>query len=106
MFVDDTAQLREGNYAEVSYQPVEEAVDGFYLEKMFLRSENGQKYVFVRGENGKLEKRFVVTGKTIWDSHVQILGGLSPDEFIAFPYGKNVEDGASTKEASVDELYR
>ena len=106
VFVDDTAQLREGNYAEVSYQPVEEAVDGFYLEKMFLRSENGQKYVFVRGENGKLEKRFVVTGKTIWDSHVQILGGLSPDEFIAFPYGKNVEDGASTKEASVDELYR
>ena len=61
--------------------------------------------MFVRGENGKLEKRFVVTGKTIWDSHVQILGGLSPDEFIAFPYGKNVKPGVPTEQGDYSTLY-
>lgn len=106
VFVDGSAQLREGSYAEVSYQAQnQEEADGFYLEKMFIRSENGQKYVMVQGENGKLEKRFVKTGGTLWDSYTMILDGLTMEDKIAFPYGKGVEEGAPTKEANIDEFY-
>ena len=94
----------EGQYVEVRYSP-QEQMEGFYLESPFIRSENGKDYVFVKGENGTLEKRFVRTGKSLWGSETQILGGLSLEDEIAFPYGKFVEEGAQTKEGSSEELY-
>ena len=78
---------------------------GFYLENMFILTEGSKSYVYARGEDGKLEKRQVKTG-TISYGSTEILSGLNRDtDWIAFPYGKTVKEGASTREATMDELY-
>ena len=51
----------------------------------FIRTENGQSYVYVQGAGGKLEKRFVTTGKALWGSYTEIRSGLTVDDLIAFP---------------------
>mgnify|MGYP006945409871 CR=1 FL=1 len=78
---------------------------GVYLENPFLRTEAGRSYVYVRGADGPLEQRFVTTGKSLWGSYTEILEGLGEEDFIAFPYGKNVKHGAPAEEKDISELY-
>lgn len=105
VFVDDTAEMQEYDYVSVTYQSANLPMSGFYLEKMYIRSEGGKSYVYVRGEDGLLEQRTVQTGKDLWGSYTEIRGGLELTDWIAFPYGKDVESGAKTNESTVDELY-
>ena len=107
VFVTEDADLQEGDWVEMSYQNTSGSADGntLYLESMFIRTENGKSYVMVRGENGKLEQRWVQTGRNLWGSYTQIRGGLTVDDFVAFPYGRDVVEGAGTTEATQDQLY-
>ncbi len=79
--------------------------EGIWMYKPFIREENGEKFVYVRNNSGKLQRRVVETG-TVSDNSVQVLSGLNSDDWVAFPYGKNVEDGAKTREGSLSELYQ
>lgn len=47
-------------------------------------------------ENGKLVKTYVRTGGTLWNSYTAVYDGLSEEDWIAFPYGKQVKEGAKT----------
>lgn len=107
VFVTEDADLQEGDYVDMSYQNTSGSADGntLYLESMFIRTENGKSYVMVKGENGKLEQRWVQTGRNLWGSYTQIRGGLTVDDFVAFPYGRDVTEGAGTVEATPDQLY-
>ena len=51
------------------------------------------------------DRRWVQTGKVVWDSYTQIRGGLMQEDYVAFPYGRDVVSGAKTEEATVDALY-
>ena len=104
VFVDGSADLQPGYYASVMFTSAT-AQNGIYLENPFLRSEQGKSYVYVRGEDGNLEKRYVTTGKSLWGSYTEILSGITAEDFIAFPYGKNLKEGAPTKESDLSELY-
>ena len=69
------------------------------LDKMFIRQEpNGRSYVFVAGQGGKLEKRYVSVSPA--DYYINVTEGLSGDDLIAFPYGDNVKEGASVVETA------
>ena len=59
----------------------------------------------IAGEDGKLEKRIITTGKNLWGSYVQVRSGLTIDDRVAFPYGKEVVEGAPTKDSTIMELY-
>ena len=104
--VDADADLNDNEYVSVKRETTNtSAGEGFYLESMFILSENGKSYVYVRDDKNRLEKRQVITG-TINYSYTQILSGLNRDtDWIAFPYGKTVKDGAATRESTTDELY-
>ena len=78
---------------------------GIYLQNPFLRTEQGKSYVYVLGEDGRLEQRFVKTGKALWGSYMEILSGLTEEDMVAFPYGKNVRDGAIAVEGDMSDLY-
>ena len=104
VFVDETADLQAGMYANIQYSSAT-GESGIYLENPFVRSEKGQSFVYVRGAGGKLEKRFVTTGKALWGSYTEILSGLTADDLIAFPYGKNLKEGAPTVESDPSSLY-
>lgn len=107
VFVSEDANLQPNDYVEMQYQKTAEAdsANSLYLESFFLRSENGKSYVMVRGENDKLEKRWVQTGRDLWGSYTQIRGGLTLEDYVAFPYGRDVVAGAHTQEATADQLY-
>ena len=104
VFVDETADLQAGMYANIQYSSAT-GESGIYLENPFVRSEKGQSFVYVRGAGGKLEKRFVTTGKALWGSYTEILSGLTADDLIAFPYGKNLKEGAPTVESDPSDLH-
>ncbi len=105
--VDVDADMQEYEYVSVvrSDGAVQENTgDDFYLENMFILSEGNKRFVYVRGEDGRLEKRQISVGNMQWNS-TKILGGLTMDDWIAFPYGKSVKDGARTVEGSLSDLW-
>ncbi|MDY3224378.1 MAG: biotin/lipoyl-binding protein [Candidatus Faecousia sp.] len=104
VFIDGSADLQEGSYVSMTYSAAE-AENGIYLENPFLRTDDGEPYVYVRGDNGRLEKRMVTTGKSLWGSYTEIRSGLTEDDYIAFPYGKTVKPGAATEESDLSALY-
>ncbi len=104
VFVDGSADMMEGNYVSMQYS-AGNVSNGIYLENPFLRTEGGRSYVFVRNSDGKLEKRYVTTGKSLWGSYTEILSGLTAEDYIAFPYGKTVKDGAPAVEGDLSDLY-
>lgn len=104
VFIDESADLQEGSYVNVVYSTATNQ-QGIYLENPFLRTEQGRSYVYVKDAEGKLEKRFVTTGKSLWGSYTEILSGLTPDDWLAFPYGKNLTPGAPTVDSEISELY-
>ena len=104
VFVDESADLQAGRYVNMMYTTGTTA-HGIYLENPFLRTEMGRSFVYLRGEDGKLEKRYVTTGKSLWGSYTEILEGVTEEDYIAFPYGKHVKEGAETVESDLSDLY-
>ena len=105
IFADENANLREGEWVSVTYTPATVSDEGFYLDGPFLRDENGKSYVYVANADGLLEKRFVSTGGSLWGEYIKILGGLTEEDYIAFPYEQGAKDGAKTRQATLSELY-
>lgn len=104
VFIDGSADLQENGYVSITYSAAH-AQNGVYLENPYLRTDDGEPYVYVRGAHGKLEKRYVTTGKSLWGSYTEIRSGLTADDYVAFPYGKNVKPGAGTQEGDPSALY-
>lgn len=108
VFVTEDANLQPNDYVDIQYQKdtsAEESGSSLYLQSMFIRTDNGKSYVMARGEDGRLEQRWVQTGRDLWGSYTQIRGGLTIDDYVAFPYGRDVVEGAHTQEATTDQLY-
>jgi len=108
VFVTEDANLQPNDYVDIQYQKVsaqQQAGSSLYLQSMFIREDNGKSYVMARGDDGRLEQRWVQTGRDLWGSYTQIRGGLTVDDYVAFPYGRDVVEGAHTQEATTDQLY-
>lgn len=108
VFVTEDANLQPNDYVDIQYQKVsaqQQAGSSLYLQSMFIREDNGKSYVMARGDDGRLEQRWVQTGRDLWGSYTQIRGGLTIDDYVAFPYGRDVVEGAHTQEATTDQLY-
>ena len=107
VFVEEDASLQANDYVDIQYQKAgtQEQGSSLYLQSWFIRTDNGKSYVMARGEDGHLEQRWVQTGRDLWGSYTQIRGGLTTDDYVAFPYGRDVVEGARTVEATPDELY-
>ena len=94
-YIEDTTGLTNGEYVDIS-MTVGGASGGenvICIEKAYVREENGRSYVFVAGEDDRLVKRYVSTGKNVYGQAVIIKEGLSMDDRIAFPYGKTAKEG-------------
>ena len=105
VFLDESAGLREGEWVTVTYDPGGEESGGFYVEMPFILQENGKNYVYAAGADGRLEKRLLSTGGNLWGSYIKVLDGLTEEDYIAFPYGRSIQDGAKIRYAEISELY-
>lgn len=94
------ANLHEGDWVGVTFASDETQGSGvLYLENAYIREENGLTYVYRRNSQGLLEKAYVRTGTVMW-GYTEVVRGLTEEDWIAFPYGKDVVDGAPTYEES------
>ena len=83
---------------------MEQPSDALYLWKAFILEEEGRQYVYLRDEKGKLRKREITTGRRVGEG-CEVLSGVSWEDWLAFPYGKEVRNGAATREGAMSELY-
>ena len=105
-YIADASGLSNNSWAELTLLDEGDGQgQGIYLEKPFVRTENGQYYVMKDDGTGHPTKQIVQVGGIQYGSSYQITGGLSMDDKITFPYGKDVREGAKTEEGTLDDLY-
>ena len=105
-YIADASGLSNNSWAELTLLDEGDGQgQGIYLEKPFVRTENGQYYVMKDDGTGHLTKQIVQVGGIQYGSSYQITGGLCMDDKITFPYGKVVREGAKTEEGTLDDLY-
>lgn len=97
-YIEDSTGLSNNEWVDLTIQENSDVNNSaVYLYKAYIRSENGQSYVYKADENNRLVKQYVKTGATLYSMYVEVKGGLSLEDKIAFPYGKNVVEGAKVK---------
>ena len=105
VFIDGSADLQEGYYVSLLCQSEEAAAGTLYIQNAFLRSEGNRSYVFVRNADGLLEKRYLECGVSSDGYMTPVYSGITEEDFLAFPYGKEVVEGAPTYEGTDQDLY-
>ncbi len=105
-YIEQAEGLKNYSWAELSVDGSQNMTgDAFVIEKPFVRSENGKYYVMIDNGKGKLKKQPVTVSKIVSGYAYEITEGLSMEDKISFPYGKNVKQGAKTQEGSLEDLY-
>ena len=101
---DKTLQLEDQDWVTVNYE-ASAAENSMVIQKAFVRSDSSKNYVY-KDDKGVLKKQEISVGATVDGGYsVIVKGGLSADDLIAFPYGKDVKEGAKTKEVTLDQMY-
>ena len=101
---DKTLQLEDQDWVTVNYE-ASATENSMVIQKAFVRNDNNKNYVY-KDDNGILKKQEISAGATVDSGYsVIVKGGLSEDDLIAFPYGKDVKEGAKTKEVTLDQMY-
>ena len=101
---DKTLQLEDQDWVTITYE-ASSSDDSMVIQKAFVRSDSSTNYVY-KDDNGVLKKQEISVGATVDSGYsVIVKGGLSQDDLIAFPYGKDVKEGAKTKEVTLNDMY-
>jgi hypothetical protein len=100
---DPDLELNMGEWCEAELASDQDSEQSIYLPLSVVRDDDSGTYVMVADENNRLTKRYIKTGKTLWGYEVEIKGGVTIDDRIAFPYGTSVKEGAPVVDA--DSLY-
>lgn len=100
-YIEEAEGLTSGDYLDVSITPVstQQEQNSLYIEKAYVREEDGKSYVLKAGEDNRLVKQYVQTGKVVYGSSIEVKSGLLETDRIAFPYGKSAKEGAKAIEA-------
>lgn len=102
-YIADSTGLKDNEMVSMDLPADEGGMSGLFIGKEYIRSKNGEDFVYKEGKNGKLEKQPIRTGQTFYGSIVEVKDGLTMEDHIAFPYGKKVKEGAKVKRASLAE---
>ena len=105
VFIDESADLQDGYYVSMILQSEEQSSGTLYLQNAFLRNEGNRTYVFVRNAEGLLEKRYLECGVSADGYMTPVYGGITEEDYLAFPYGKDIVEGAPTYEGTDQDLY-
>ena len=96
--VDNPEGLSNGMYLDITLSTsgnvsVDGSSDALYLDKAYIREDEGGSYVMKSGIDNRLYKQYLELGATIYSgNYVEIISGLTVDDYIAFPYGTDVKE--------------
>ena len=100
-YIEDASGLINGDYLELSITPAtnQEESNALFIDKAYVREENGSYYVLKADAEDRLVKQYVQTGRTMYGSAIDIKSGLQETDRIAFPYGKTAKEGIKVVDA-------
>lgn len=102
---DQSLQFTDQDYVTITLQSNKLAKGSLVVMKAFIRTEHGNSYVY-KDNNGTLKKQQVTVGSIVNSGYYAVVtSGLKSDDLLAFPYGDTVQEGARTKEVSLDDMY-
>jgi len=102
--VQDADDLTIGSWVEVKFSDSDSSgfnADEIVLPTALTKSENGNYYV-MKDVGGRLVKQYVKTGKIYYGTNIVVKEGITPGDYIAFPYDKNAYEGKAC--VDVDDL--
>ena len=99
---DQSLQFTDQDYVTISLKSNKLSKGSLVVMKAFIRTENGTSYVY-KDVKGTLKKQQVTVGSIVNSGYYAIVtSGLKSDDLLAFPYGNTVQEGAKTKEVTLD----
>lgn len=102
---DQSLQFTDQDYVTISLKSNKLSKGSLVVMKAFIRTENGTSYVY-KDVKGTLKKQQVTVGSIVNSGYYAIVtSGLKSDDLLAFPYGNTVQEGAKTKEVTLDDMY-
>ena len=102
---DQSLQFTDQDYVTISLKSNKLSKGSLVVMKAFIRTENGTSYVY-KDVKGTLKKQQVTVGSIVNSGYYAIVTlGLKSDDLLAFPYGNTVQEGAKTKEVTLDDMY-
>ncbi len=95
---DEQVDLSIGEWCEITMiKDEEDTSNAIYIPKAYVRDSDEGSYVLAADANDRLEKRPVKTGKILWGSMIEVTSGITTEDLLAFPYGKEAYEGNKTK---------
>ena len=102
---DQSLQFTDQDYVTISLKSNKLSKGSLVVMKAFIRTENGTSYVY-KDVKGTLKKQQGTVGSIVNSGYYAIVtSGLKSDDLLAFPYGNTVQEGAKTKEVTLDDMY-
>ena len=98
--IADADGLKNGMGLDITLQAASDnASNAIYLFKAYIRSDDGGKYVLKVGDDNRVHKTYIKTGKTIYNQYLEIKSDtLTEEDYVAFPYGTSAIDGAKAND--------
>jgi HlyD family secretion protein len=102
-YIENGNNLKNNENAELAaVDEMDEMSNSFYIATSYIRSEGNKSYVYIADENDRLKKTYITTGKNFQSYLTEVKQGLTMEDRIAFPYGKNVKDGTKVRDSEPD----
>ena len=102
---DQSLQFTDQDYVTISLKSNKLSKGSLVVMKAFIRTENGTSYVY-KDVKGTLKKQQVTVDSIVNSGYYAIVTScLKSDDLLAFPYGNTVQEGAKTKEVTLDDMY-
>ncbi|MCR5795031.1 MAG: biotin/lipoyl-binding protein [Solobacterium sp.] len=96
-YAEDAENMNAGDYLSLTFDSANmDYANKITLSTGYVRNEGGRKYVMM-DDNGILRKQYVTTGKIYYGEVIEITGGLTMENCIAFPYGDGAIEGVKTE---------
>ena len=105
LFLSETSGFKNNQSVSINLSSNEVSTDKLYIPKAYIREENGEYFVFIADERGRLKKQVIETGAIMYGYYQEVKNGLTTEDLIAFPYGKDVKEGVKTKESETPSYY-
>lgn len=103
--LNDATDISQNMYMEITLNSgSEDTSGGFYLSKAFMKQE-GSNYYVMKDVDGRLKKTYIKVGNKTSGDAVLVLGGLTMQDYIAFPYLDEAVEGVKTVQKTTDDLY-
>lgn len=101
-YIENSSKLSSGDYLDLTIGGSSDDSSSIWISRAYVRKD-GKDYYVMKEENGKLKKQVVQIGSIAYGEYMEILDGITMDDYLAFPYGKNVKEGKSVQIADGSE---